>query len=246
MIHSVFHYLFARTENKIGLDLQLGREVNKRTHNYGVPVIKYPYKTPYIISSLMMFLKKNELLTITSLIVLAAAITPLIISTNFEGRSVIMQISYAQQNVMNQTSAGFRSVFDTFVIPGSSHGYGVYEEHKSNVFKPGEKIALYIEPVGFTHRPITGTTNKSETLYLSNFTADVVISDKAGKVLGGVQNLPVSEILSHHKNIEISLTVSLTQSNPFPVGDYMVKYLIRDVPSGNTFQIVKNIKVGNA
>jgi hypothetical protein len=26
----------------------------------------------------------------------------------------------------------------------------------------------------------------------------------------------------------------------------MVKYLIRDVPSGNTFQIVKNIKVGNA
>jgi hypothetical protein len=103
-----------------------------------------------------------------------------------------------------------------------------------------------IEPIGFTHRPITGTTNKSETLYLSNFTADVVISDKAGKVLGGVQNLPVSEILSHHKNNEISLTVSLTQSNPFPVGDCMVKYLIRDVPSGTTFQIVKNIKVGNA
>ena len=187
---------------------------------------------------------KNGLLTITSLIILAAAITPLIISTNFEGRSVIMQISYAQQNVMNQTSSGFRSVFDTFVVPGSSHGYGVYEEHKSNVFKPGEKIALYIEPVGFTHRPITGT-NKSETLYLSNFTADVVISDKAGKVLGGVQNLPVSGIFSHHKNNEISLTVSLTQSNPFPVGDYMVKYLIRDVPSGNTFQILKNIKIAN-
>jgi hypothetical protein len=146
---------------------------------------------------------------------------------------------------MNQTSAGFRSVFNTFVVPGSSHGYGIYEEHKSNVFKPGEKIALYIEPAGFTHRPITGTTNKSATLYLSNFTADVVISDKAGKVLGGVQNLPVSEILSHHKNNEISLTVSLTQSNPFPVGDYMVKYLIRDVPSGTTFQIVKNIKVAN-
>ena len=186
-------------------------------------------------------------MTITSLIVLAAAITPLIISTNFEGRSITAtQISYAQQNVMNQTSAGFRSVFNTFVVPGSSHGYGIYEEHKSNVFKPGEKIALYIEPVGFTHRPITDTTNKSETLYLSNFTADVIISDKAGKVLGGVQNLPVSEILSHHKNNEISLTVSLTQSNPFPVGDYMVKYLIRDVPSGNTFQIVKNIKVANA
>jgi hypothetical protein len=193
---------------------------------------------------------KNELLTITSLIVLvaAAAAAPLIFSTNFAGTSITTtQIAYAQQqNIMNQTLAGFRSAFNTFVVPGSSHGYGIYEEHKSNVFKPGEKIALYIEPVGFTHKPISGTTNKSETLYLSNFTADVVISDKAGKVLGGVQNLPVSEILSHHKNNEISLTVSLTQSNPFPVGDYMVKYLIRDVPSGNTFQIVKNIKVGNA
>jgi hypothetical protein len=129
-------------------------------------------------------------LTITSLIVLAAAAaSPLIFSTNFAGTSITTtQIAYGQQqNVMNQTSTGFRSVFNTFVVPGSSHGYGIYEEHKSNVFKPGEKIALYIEPVGFTHRPITGTTNKSETLYLSNFTADVVISDKAGKVLGGVQ-----------------------------------------------------------
>jgi hypothetical protein len=148
----------------------------------GLLLVAYPYKIPHIISPLMIP-QKNKLLTLTSLIVLAAAITPLIFSTNFEGRSVIMQISYAQQNVMNQTSSGFRSVFNTFVVPGSSHGYGVYEEHKSNVFKPGEKIALYIEPVGFTHRPVAGTTNKSETLYLSNFTADVVISDKAGKVL---------------------------------------------------------------
>jgi hypothetical protein len=113
----------------------------------------------------MMPINKNELLTITSLIILAAA--PLIFSTNFVGTSITTtQIAYAQQqNVMNQTSDGFRSVFDTFVVPGSSHGYGIYEEHKSNVFKPGEKIALHIEPVGFTHRPITGTTNRSETLY---------------------------------------------------------------------------------
>jgi hypothetical protein len=64
----------------------------------GLLLVAYPYKIPHIISPLMIP-QKNELLIITSLIVLAAAITPLIISTNFEGRSVIMQISYAQQNV---------------------------------------------------------------------------------------------------------------------------------------------------
>ncbi|MGA9169837.1 MAG: hypothetical protein WBZ20_06805 [Nitrososphaeraceae archaeon] len=81
-------------------------------------------------------------MTITSLIILAAAVAaPLIFSTNFAGTSIVTtQISYAQQqNVMNQTSAGFRSAFNTFVVPGSSHGYGIYEEHKSNVFKPGDK-----------------------------------------------------------------------------------------------------------
>jgi hypothetical protein len=83
-------------------------------------LVECPYKTPYIISSLLMPLNKNELLTITSLIILVA---PLICSTNFVGTSITTtQIAYAQQqNLMNQTSAGFRSVFDTFVVPGSSH-----------------------------------------------------------------------------------------------------------------------------
>ena len=39
----------------------------------------------------------------------------------------------------------FGSAFDTFVSsePG---GYGIYEERKSNVFKPGETFLLYVEP----------------------------------------------------------------------------------------------------
>ena len=68
----------------------------------------------------------NELLTITSLIILAAAAAaPLIFSTNFAGTSITTtQIAYGQQQnvMMNQTSTGFRSVFDIFVVPGSSHG----------------------------------------------------------------------------------------------------------------------------
>jgi hypothetical protein len=76
-----------------------------------------------------------------------------------------------------------------------------------------------------------------------NFTADIVISDKAGQIRGGVQNLPVSLLLSHRQNKELDLTIDLTQNHPFPTGDYVLKYTIHDVPSGKSFDILKNISI---
>jgi hypothetical protein len=67
-----------------------------------------------------------------------------------------------------------------------------------------------------------------------------------GDILTGFQNLPLSTIISHYKNKELTLTVSLTQHNPFPPGDYVLKYTIHDVPSGNSFDIVKNIRIANS
>lgn len=137
----------------------------------------------------------------------------------------------------NNTST-FHSAFDTFVTPGSVNGYGVYQPHNSTIFKPGEKIVLYIEPVGYSFKPL-------ESMFLMNFTGDLLISDKAGHVLGGFQNLPLSTIISHHRNKELTLTVSLTQTNPFPPGDYVLKYTIHDIPTGKSFDIIKNITINN-
>ena len=143
-------------------------------------------------------------------------------------------------NAANATTpaASFHSAFDTFVVPGSVNGYGVYQAHNSSIFKPGEKILLYIEPGGYSYKPMG-------SLFLMNFTADVLVSDKAGHVLTGLQNLPISTLISHYKNKELLLTVSLTQTSPFPTGDYVLKYTIHDVPSGNSFDIVKNIRIAN-
>lgn len=132
----------------------------------------------------------------------------------------------------------FRSGFDSFVVPGSVEGYGVYEPHNSNSFKPGEKISLYIELMGYAYKPV-------QSLNLMNFTADLFVSNKEGRILTGFQDLPISTILSHHKNKELILTVGLTQTSPFPLGDYILKYIIHDTVSGNSFSIVKNIKIVN-
>jgi hypothetical protein len=80
------------------------------------------------------------------------------------------------QYLQSWENFGFQSIFDTYVVGGTNRGYGVYEEHVSNLssgsnassvpsgsnmsnvssantFAPGETMYLYVEPVGFTHSP---------------------------------------------------------------------------------------------
>jgi hypothetical protein len=181
------------------------------------------------------------------IIVFIAFSAPLILLTT------IIDISYAQTGINGNTSIGatiestngtFASALDLFVIPDSIGGYGVYKEHpSSNAFLPGEDIVLYVEPVGFSHEPVGPTLPDNQTLYLMNFTADVVILDTQGNVLEGFQDLPISQIVSHHQNKEINLVITLSQSQPFPAGDYRLLYTIHDEPSGSTFELTKDVKI---
>jgi hypothetical protein len=162
-----------------------------------------------------------------------------------------------EQLLLAWNHTGFRSQFDTFV--NSADGYGVYDEHKSNIFKPGEPIVLYVEPVGFTHKPLSsrsssissssgngngngnGISNNNTKLYLINMTAGIVLSDKQGNILLGKENIPLLSVVSHNKNTELFMRLRLTQSSPFPAGDYVVTYTATDVPSGKSFKIIKDI-----
>ena len=164
---------------------------------------------------------------------------------------VSFQSSFAQTDTGNTTTeqgvvtsnGTFASSLDLFVVPESVGGYGVYEEHMSNTFAPGEDIVLYSEPVGFSYKPIISNQTNGETQYLMNFTADLVITDTEGNVLGGFQDLPISEIISHHQNKEVNLVITLSQSSPFPEGNYKVLYTVHDEPSGNTFEITKDVNI---
>src|SRR6266480_5482732 len=116
-----------------------------------------------------LILHKNTILVNFTMILLSALM--LTVSSNIVSSSQ----TYAQvDNTRISTTQAkpttvnkFHSVFDTFVVPESTGGYGVYEEHLSNTFKPGEKIVLYIEPVGFSYQPIeSAATTNNRTLYL--------------------------------------------------------------------------------
>ena len=177
------------------------------------------------------------------------------------------------QYLQSWENFGFQSIYDTYVVGGTNKGYGVYEERVSNLssvsnasgvqsvsnasgvqsdaniskvsrantFAPGETMYLYVEPVGFTHSP---SSNESKNaLYTIDISGDIIISAPNGTQLASIIDMPVLKVTSHQKNTELSLLLTLSQIKPFPVGDYDIKYVVKDKPSGRTFNIIKEITI---
>ena len=140
----------------------------------------------------------------------------------------------------DSSSQRFRSLHDTFVV-SDPLGFGVYDEKISNTFRPGEELILYIEPAGFEYDTISDDGNK--TLNTIEFSADFTISDTVGNVLTGQQGLVVDKIISHHQNKEVFIPFTITQTTPFPPGNYVITYTIHDVNSGKSFDIVKEVTI---
>ena len=150
-------------------------------------------------------------------------------------------------------NTGFTSQFDVFIAEGTVRFFGQYREHTpANVFRPGETIVLYMEPVSFGHQPITvtsvdglgGADNASRTLYLIDITADMYGTDSSGTQVFAIEDIPVGEnLISHRQMTEMPLTLTLTQEEPFPVGDYVITYVLHDGVTGQSFQIDRQITI---
>lgn len=147
------------------------------------------------------------------------------------------------RGITNQTpssnTTGFHSALDTYVS-SEPDGYGVYEVRQSNVFKPGESLILYVEPIGVAYGPVTVGNDQ---LYNIKMSADITISDRQGNVLAELQDLPLANMLSHHQNKELYLKLSVDQQSPFPPGDYVIRYVVTDDISGESLEITKDVAI---
>jgi hypothetical protein len=159
------------------------------------------------------------------------------------GANELVELEAARQqylSVWNNTS--FTSQFDTFIEEGSALGYGIYREHvPANVFRPGETIELYVEPVGFGHQQIPD--DAGNTLYSIDLAADIILYDVNGNELATIQDLPISDVVSHRQYTELHLTLTMTQDSPFPVGDYIISYIVYDQVTGQSFQMDREITI---
>lgn len=115
-------------------------------------------------------------------------------------------------------------------------GFGLYTPRANNVFKPGEKLVAYAEPVGY------GWKQEGGGMYKFGFDVDFLIKSTDGKVLGGQQNFAKLGRESRVRNREFMLTLTMSVSGAEP-GDYVLEYVLHDIASDKTATIDLPFKI---
>jgi len=112
-------------------------------------------------------------------------------------------------------------VFRKALFVNDSSGFGIYEERGSNVFRVGEPLVVYVEPLGF------GYGARGEGGLEIALTADFVLTDANGSELFAKADFLKIALPVRYRNREfqMKLTVNLTG---LPEGEYIARFHVRD------------------
>jgi len=105
-------------------------------------------------------------------------------------------------------------------------GFGIYKPRANNVFKPGEPLIIYAEPIGMGWKAADGVNR-------ALVAADFEIRTPDGKILGGQKNFGRFEFNSHDQNQEIMTHLTIRLSGA-PAGDYIFAATYRDQINGKS------------
>jgi hypothetical protein len=123
----------------------------------------------------------------------------------------------ATQQVWNGSPLLFRKAL---FVTGSPGGFGVYDPRPDNVFKQGEKLVIYVEPVGFKWEA-------KDDLNHALLVADLVLKDAEGTVVAQQEGVGTFTFDSRDHNMEViaALTIDFTDG---PVGKYAAELKFTD------------------
>lgn len=126
---------------------------------------------------------------------------------------------------------------EALFVKSAPTGYGLFDPRPNNVFKPGEKLFIYVEPVGFTWKKESGLNH-------AELVSDLILKDSEGEVLGEQAGFGTFTFNSRDNNMEVmtALTIDFTEA---PVGKYVAELKFTD-KLGNksaSFELPFEIKV---
>jgi hypothetical protein len=105
-------------------------------------------------------------------------------------------------------------------------GFGIYQPRAGNVFRPGEPLIVYVEPVGLAWKT-EGAINRAQVV------TDFEIRTPDGKILGGQKEFGKFEFNSRERSHDIMTHLTIT-INGAPSASYVLTVTYRDLTSGKS------------
>jgi hypothetical protein len=136
-----------------------------------------------------------------------------------EGKTVeaIDALDAAMEEIWRRSPLVLRKV----LLVNESHGFGIYQPRDSDIFHPGEKLRVYVEPVGYAYGK-----NAIGGLEIA-FDTDLTIRSDRGKQLFYRPDLfrVALPVRYHNREFNLSLTLTLTG---LPPGKYVGAFHLKD------------------
>jgi hypothetical protein len=132
------------------------------------------------------------------------------------------EIGRREAAVVEAWAATPLTIRQAFFVAEHPKGFGQYVKRPDNVFKPGEKLVAYAEPVGY------GWKDVGNGEYEFGFKVDFLIKSPDGKLLTGQENFADLAEKSHARNREFMVVLTLDVEGA-PPGDYVLEYKLHDV-----------------
>ena len=146
----------------------------------------------------------------------------------------VVELEEALTLVRSKSSLEFVNVVFTNEEAG---GFGLYNQRENTTFASGETFFIYGEAKNYT---IKENQNNLYEIYLKE---DIYILDQDNNVLFGQADFLDYHITSHSKNSDLFINNTITQTSPFPVGNYKFRLVLKDVFSQKTTEVTINFTV---
>jgi hypothetical protein len=105
-------------------------------------------------------------------------------------------------------------------------GFGIYQPRANNVFRAGEPLIVYAEPIGMGWKAADGINH-------AHVATDFEIRTTDGKILGGQKDFGKFEFASRDQNQEIMTHLTIRLSGA-PAGRYVFAATYRDQVNGKS------------
>ena len=116
-------------------------------------------------------------------------------------------------------------------------GFGMYNQREGAIFAQGETFLMYGEAKNYIIKEI------KNDLYEIHIKEDMYILDKNNNILFKQEDFLDYHITSHSKNFDLFINNTLTQTSPFPAGDYKFLLVLKDVFSGKSTEVTIDFTV---